>query len=309
EPFRTVSPDGRYALSGGWGLQPSKLWDLQTRRPVNVDLPPSYNGAFNSDGTAFALVLAGGIRVFDTATFSFQDLTAYELRQPGWKMVALAFGPRGTPMQGKLFTATMGVARLWDVRLGENLTLDAPNSGTFQAAFSPNGTSVAATLDNGAVQVWRLPSGPSFLLRGHIGNVFSLDFSPDGQSIATGSVDGTARLWHLRAPLAPQVTAAADGPEENLPNRAAGGRIVAAIDGVLRVRDHTTQEPFVILNRRPQSWRAYGFVPNGVAAVTADGRRFFWKIFPGTPELVSFARDHVPTCGGRPLLLPPRARS
>ena len=147
--------------------------------------------------------------MFDMKTvFVPQDLMADEFARPGWKLIAFAFGPKNTLTEGKLFTATVGTARLWDLRTGENQLLPEPASGTFQAVFSPTGDSVAATLDNGAVQVWRfLPEDRiiTFLLKGHRANASSIDFSRDGQLIATGSMDGTARVWQLQGAWAPEV--------------------------------------------------------------------------------------------------------
>jgi hypothetical protein len=119
--------------------------------------------------------------------------------------------------EGKLFTATAGTARLWDLRTGENKLLPQPESGTFQAVFSPTGDSVAATLDNGAVQVWCfLPEDRivTFLLKGHRNIAFSIDFSRDGQLIATGSTDGTARVWQLRGVLAPKIEMVSTPPNQ-----------------------------------------------------------------------------------------------
>jgi hypothetical protein len=305
DSFRTVSPDGRYALSGSWGAQTTRLWDLQQRELV-ATLPHSFNAAFNSDGTLFALTLSDGIRVYDTKTLVYKEFTAYELRRPGWKMVALAFGPRNTPAEGKLFTATAGVARLWDLRHADSQVLDPPASGTFQAVFSPKGTAVAATLDNGAVQVWQWLLSKriaTFQLLGHTGNVTSVDFSPDGQLIATGSQDGTARVWRLRGVLAPQVTKASDSEAEVLQDREPDGRMIENIGGVLSVRNQAARDPFVSLNRVPQDWRAYGFAPDGVVAITEDGRRFSWKLFPNSAALAAFARDQVPLCNGKHLAL------
>jgi WD40 repeat protein len=313
DTLRTVSPDGQFALSGGWGGADTRLWSVREKRIVQADLPQSFNSTFNSDRSSFALVLQDRIQVFDMNKFLPQDLTANELAQPGWKLTAFAFGPKNTVTEGKLFTATVGTARLWDLRTGEQRLLPKPVSGTFQAVFSPTGDSVAATLDNKAVQVWRfLPEDRivTFLLMGHGGNAFSIDFSRDGQLIATGSMDGTARVWQLRAALAPEVEMVSHPPNEPPQYRSSGNRVLENRDGVLSVRNQADQEPFVLLNGTPQAWQAYGFVPGGVAAITQDGRRrYFWTVFSTAAELLAFAQDHLPSCDGKRLALPPGRRA
>jgi hypothetical protein len=215
--------------------------------------------------------------------------------------------------EGKLFTATAGTARLWDLRTGENKLLPQPESGTFQAVFSPTGDSVAATLDNGAVQVWCfLPEDRivTFLLKGHRNIAFSIDFSRDGQLIATGSTDGTARVWQLRGVLAPKIEMVSTPPNEPPQDRTSGNRVLENRDGALSVRDKADQEPFVLLNQRPQEWQAYGFVPGGVAAITQDGRRrYVWTVFPSAAKLLEFAQDHLPLCDGKRISLTPQRRA
>lgn len=317
DPLRAVSSDGQFALSGGWGGTDTRLWNVRENRLVSADLPQSFNATFNSDRSSFALVLEDRIQVFDMKSFMpQQDLTADEFARPGWKLVASAFGPKNTVTEGKLFTATVGTARLWDLRTGESQKLPKPASGTFQAVFSPTGDSVAATLDNGEVQVWRfLPEGrtTTFLLKGHAGNAFSIDFSRDGKLIATGSMDGTARVWQLQVAWAPEVEVVSDGASEPLHDHVSGNRILESSGGVLSVRNQADHEPFAVLNRArgtPQGWQAYGFVEGGVAAITQDGRRrYFWTVFPSSAALLAFAQKHLPLCDGERLALTSRRRA
>jgi WD40 repeat protein len=309
--LRTVSPDGQYLLSGGFGAADTRLWSARDQRVVDVQLQASVNSTFNSDTSAFALGLSDRVVVYDMKTFSPREFTAEEMTGPGWRMTALALGPKNTSVEGKLFTATMGVARLWDLGTKQSQVLPRPQSSTSQAIFSPTGDSVAAVLDNGGVQVWHwLPGGHiiSFVLLGHKGLVISIDFSRDGQLIATGSKDGTARVWRVRSVLAPEVSMASAHSNEAPESHSFESKVLENNKGVLSVRDQVTGEPLVVLNKKPRKWETYSFVSGGVSAIAGD-RRYFWKIFSGAAELSAFAQDHLPICDGKRLSLTPQHRA
>jgi WD40 repeat protein len=311
--LRTMSPNGQYVLSGGFGATETQLWNARDQRVMDVRLPPSVNSTFNSDSSAFALGLSDRVLVYDMRTFSSQELSAEEMTRPlSWRMIALALGPKNTSSEGKLFSATVGTARLWDLRTQQSEVLPKPESGTSQAIFSPTGDSVAAVLDNGGVQVWRwLPGGGvvTFVLRGHSSFVSSIDFSRDGRLIATGSMDGTARVWHVRGALAPKVSEVSAHSNETPESHSFEGKVVENNEGVLSVRYGTTRELLVVLNEKvPRQWRAYSLVPGGVSAI-ADDHEYFWKIFSSAAELSRFALEHLPICDGKPLSLTPQRRA
>jgi WD40 repeat protein len=300
EWVRLISPDGRYAVSGAWNGQKAYLWDL-VKKSAAVELDSSFNVAFNFDGSALALVLNNHIRIYDTAKRTSIDLPpAEELKGGGGlKAVAVAFGPPRGPAAGKLFTTAMGKARLWDIASQQSEDLQPALSSAWQAIFSPDGKAVAATLDNRQVQIWRLDTGEVTALQGHTGFVLSVDFSHDGRLVATGSSDGTARVWNLDAALGPQISQASTA---ELPgNKAHGEREVRNQDGRLTVVER--ESTIIQLNKTKQDWRAYGFVEDGVAAVTEDGRRYFWPVFADRERLIAFAQEQLPRCDDKPVVL------
>jgi len=310
-PLRTVSPDGQYLLSGGFGATDTRLWSVRDQRVVDVQLQASINSTFNSDTSAFALGLSDRVVVYDMKTFSPHEFTAEEMTRSGWRMTALALGPKNTSAEGKLFTATMGIARLWDLGTEQSQVLPKAQSSTSQAIFSPTGDSVAAILDNGGVQVWHwLPGGRviSFVLLGHKGLVISVDFSRDGKLIATGSKDGTARVWRVRSVLAPDVSMTSAHSNEAPESHSFEGKVLENNKGFLAVLDQVTGEALVVLNKKPRKWETYSFVPGGVSA-TAGDRRYFWKTFSSAAELSAFAQDHLPVCNGKRLSLTPQHRA
>ncbi|MFL5352136.1 WD40 repeat domain-containing protein [Archangium sp.] len=64
-------------------------------------------------------------------------------------------------------------------------------------AFSPDGTSVAAVVEEGAVRLWRLADGALLhTLRGHEDAISLLRFTPDGAYLVSGSASSSRLLLH-----------------------------------------------------------------------------------------------------------------
>lgn len=67
-----------------------------------------------------------------------------------------------------------------------------------QAAFAPDGRTIATVHDNQAIQLWDLATGKELLRRdGFSSGVTSLAFSSDGRSLASGHNDGTILVWDV----------------------------------------------------------------------------------------------------------------
>ncbi len=67
-----------------------------------------------------------------------------------------------------------------------------------QAAFAPDGRTVATAHDDQAIQLWDLATGKELLRRdGFSSHVVCLAFSPDGRSLASGHLDGTILVWDV----------------------------------------------------------------------------------------------------------------
>jgi WD40 repeat protein len=91
-----------------------------------------------------------------------------------------------------------GKILLWAIpgdKVQHTLTAGAPVRAL---AVSPDGKTLAAGGDDGAIQLWEAASGkPVRKLTGATDWLLALAFSPDGKTLAAGGHDGQLRLWDV----------------------------------------------------------------------------------------------------------------
>ncbi|MEY4917165.1 MAG: hypothetical protein RL616_1078, partial [Verrucomicrobiota bacterium] len=196
QPVRGVvfSPDGSKLaarFSGGAVV----VWDLATQEKLIISGLGATNFpvagmTFWPDGNKFSFGDAdaqGQISIFD---FAAKTKISSAIRvgtrpfrfQPGTMEVAIATDnhvelcryPDETPIQ-KLETPTR----------------------VYAVAWSPDGTRLAGSTEDGDVYLWDKASGSARILRGHSEPCVRLTFSPDGKLLASGSRDGTTRFWDV----------------------------------------------------------------------------------------------------------------
>ncbi len=207
------SPDGTILASGA-SDGTIKLWDVETQKNITTFGEEDERGwstpvSFSPDGTILASGARNGIiQLWDVetqkniATFGADPDNAW--RHPDG-VVSVSFSPDGTTLAAGL---QRGTIQLWDVATRTNITTfpsvsEAVSIPSIFAisfvpnafiSFSPDGTLLASTIDEG-VALWDTETSTHHTLFGHTDVVLSVSFSGDGSLLATGALDGTVRLW------------------------------------------------------------------------------------------------------------------
>jgi WD40 repeat protein len=97
---------------------------------------------------------------------------------------------------------------LWDAgtgRLIREFRRSAEQGGAYaaerlihQVAFSPDGSTLAASLGDNSVWLWQVATGKELRkIQGHQGPIPALAFAPDGKMLATGGADQNIHLWDV----------------------------------------------------------------------------------------------------------------
>ena len=186
------SPDGGL-LAARFAGGAVAVWDLQTQEQLLV------SGADVTNSP-----IAGMTFWRDGKNFSFGDadaqgqITIFDLAEK--KKIQSAIRLDGRPFRFR--PGTMEVAVASDNRVdifpfpGETplQTLQSPTR-IYVMAWSPDGTLLAASTEDGDIYLWDVVHHSQRICHGHSEPCVRLAFSPDGQLLASGSRDGTTRLW------------------------------------------------------------------------------------------------------------------
>lgn len=119
----------------------------------------------------------------------------------------IAFQPSGQPSADGaspllVFAAASGAVELW--RLDGTRVLGLKESGSvanWGAAFSPDGTRVAAASYDDRLRIWHIDGTRLQEIKADSRGLTRIAFSPDGETIATGGLDAAVKLWNLDGSL------------------------------------------------------------------------------------------------------------
>ena len=104
-----------------------------------------------------------------------------------------------TPDSAGLMVRELNGVQLIDLQSGQEQAFFSSPKSIFSAALSPNGETLAWSLEGGPVQLV-LVSNQRILhtLEGHTDTVYDLQFSPGGEFLFSASHDGWVRVWNVK---------------------------------------------------------------------------------------------------------------
>ena len=110
-----------------------------------------------------------------------------------FRLTRVAFSPDSQTLASLLHETV----KLWNVKTGGQEGTLSHTAPLWSLAFSPDGTTLATSGQDGAVWLWNLSLHENVAtLEGHSGPVATVAFSPDGTILASAGGDATIRLWH-----------------------------------------------------------------------------------------------------------------
>jgi WD40 repeat protein len=213
----SISPDGKYALSGGKTLQ---LWDLTTGKEIRTigDLGVRYLSPYTPDGSkVMSYSLESGafsgwqpyFMVWDTATWNNISKVKLSTSMGLGVPISAALSPDGRYiLTGQMPMGMGGQLRkkanmvLWDASTGEMLISETASEGfpvfVPSVAISPDNKYALTGGTDGTIRLWNISDGTELKrLQAHTGSggTFYVAFSRDGKYFLSGGADGLLKLW------------------------------------------------------------------------------------------------------------------
>jgi WD40 repeat protein/transcriptional regulator with XRE-family HTH domain len=206
------SPDGAHLVfADGIGPYTLNVWDVKSREILTtLSAPEDANGAhqfltvdWSPDGSMIAAAdfrpgtTSQALYIWDVETAELiAALQTDDNCMLGW--------PRWSPDSARIATGCIFVdagantpARIWDVASGQEIMrLESEYGWTYRTVWSPDGTRILITYEQGVARVWDVETGePTLTFAGHQGSVDG-EWSPDGTLIAsTGFANKSVKIW------------------------------------------------------------------------------------------------------------------
>ncbi len=213
-------------------------------------------------------VLAAAVLDWRSRYLHAQELAVVERRrQLRWR---LALAALVLTLLGRLVVSAdeRGDVRIWQAASGREIVA-LHTGGVHQAAFSPDGSLVAAAGhkgDKGKAVVWNWRSGKEVAALDEPFGLVGASFDPSGRIVALPGDDGTIRLWDWRADQVIRILPDRGGVVRRAAFSGDGRLLVAgADDGNVRVWDWRNERLLATLPTTPDN-TVYS------VAISSDGR-------------------------------------
>jgi WD40 repeat protein/class 3 adenylate cyclase len=286
--FADFSPDGAKLLTSDGGPGDAgtvRLWDTRSGR---LEREWSADGGicaivFSPDGRLAAGTLCGGqlgeALVWDPRTG--ERVLALE-GPPGEPLFDIAWSPDG----GRLVTAGLVYARVWDAATGDEVLTVTHGSVVASAAFGPDGTYVATGGTDGKARVWDTATGSLVHVLSAYGGgscICDVEFSPNGRHLITGGSEDSL-LWDIgHQGSREQATVGGDDFMNSVTYSPDGSLLLTtSSDGVATLWDASSGRAVRTFPDHDASWDA-AFGPDGRSFVTSgiQGSPVLWDVTSG----------------------------
>ncbi|MFQ4146142.1 eIF2A-related protein [Chlorogloeopsis sp. ULAP02] len=150
-------------------------------------------------------------------------------------------------------------------------------STAMDAAFSPDGKTIATTHTDGYIRLWDVVSSqPLMTYQGHLGIVWGVVFSPDGRMLATGGEDRSVKIWDIKTgQCLKTLFGHSDGVRTVIYTQNGAKLISSSTDSTIRIWDTSTGECIKVLQGHTSGVWAIALSPipfiRGVGGILASG--------------------------------------
>lgn len=194
------SNDGK-TLAGG-GYRYIYLWDVSKGKEIR-----SFKAheniitaiALSPDGHTLASGSKGGdpvVKIWDMETQKSPRILRWDYPYSE-QVLSLVYSPDGTLLASASLDQKTPV-RIWNTRTLNAIPVSFHNGAVRDMAFSPDGESLMAGLDNGVVMkiaYLRSDSGRFSILKGHTDAITGIGFTLNGNYFISGGLDGNVIYW------------------------------------------------------------------------------------------------------------------